>query len=98
MECRQGSPSPEDDMIRFRVWLRPLGGIFRIRVEGRDNAGWLLRRLSESFVFKNSQPVCDDSAASCCTFHVPDGPNLSRARLEKLLAAIPEVELMAEPA
>ena len=85
-------------MTRFRVWVRPLGNTSRVRVEGRDNAGWLLRRLSESFVFKTSEPVCEEAGSSCCTFHVSYGAQLSRTSFEKLLSAIPEVLLMAETA
>ncbi len=85
-------------MTRFRVWLRPLGNTSRVRVEGKDNTGWLLGRLSQSFVFKNSEPVCEEMGSACCTFHVSYGAQVSRLSFEKLLAAIPEVLLMSEPA
>ena len=35
----------------FRVWVRPLGGNCRVRVDGIRNAQWLLNRLGHSFVF-----------------------------------------------
>lgn len=34
-------------MIAFDVWLRPLGNVCRVRVDGSQNATWLLDRLHE---------------------------------------------------
>jgi hypothetical protein len=85
-------------MTPFRVWLRPLGGSCRVRVDGAGNARWLLDRLSRSFVFKSSQAIVDDMASACSTFVVPHSSQTSRAAFEKLLSAIPEVKLMPDPA
>jgi hypothetical protein len=85
-------------MKTFRVWARALGGASRLRVEGPSNSRWLLDQLSRSFVFKDSQPMVEERASSCCTFHIPHGQQLSSASLERLLRAIPEVEFLLEPA
>ena len=85
-------------MTRFRVWIRPLDGTCKVRVDGTQNAKWLINRLSESFVFKSCQPLDNDGNSSDCTFQVPYGSQLSGPRLVKLLASIPEVELVSGPA
>jgi hypothetical protein len=82
----------------FRVWIRPLGDDCRVRVDGIENARWLLSRLSQSFVFKGSESIIDDEASSCSIFRVPYSSQSPRARFEKVLAAIPEVKLMLDPA
>ena len=28
-------------MTKFKVWLRPMGGVCRVKVEGSDSAEWL---------------------------------------------------------
>ncbi len=82
----------------FRVWIRPLGDDCRVRVEGLKNARWLLNRLSQSFVFKGSESIQDDEASSCSTFRVPYSSQNPRSRFERLLAVIPEVQLILDPA
>ena len=85
-------------MNPFRVWIRPLGSNCRVRVDGIKNAGWLLDRLSRSFVFKSSEPINEDDSSSCSTFRVPYSSQMPRSTFEKLLTGIPEVRLMTEPA
>ena len=85
-------------MNTFRVWIRPLGNDCRVRVDGMQNARWLLDRLSQSFVFKSSESIIDDEASSCSTFRVPYSSQNPRSRFEKMLAAIPGVKLMLDPA
>jgi hypothetical protein len=82
----------------FSVWIRSLGSSSRVRVEGADNTKWLLTRLSQSFIFKSSEPVSQESASTCCTFDVPYGSLISRVGLERLIGSIPEVNMMREPA
>ena len=82
----------------FRVWTRSLGSSSRVRVEGSDNTQWLIARLSQSFIFKSSEPIWEDAATACCTFDVPYGSLTSRSALERLLDGIPEVNMMIEPA
>jgi hypothetical protein len=84
-------------MISFRVWTRPLGDASQVCVEGSGNAHWLLGRLSRSFVFKSSAPVRDEIDSAFCTFQIPYGSQTSRSAIEKLLAVIPEVQLVAAP-
>ena len=85
-------------MNAFCVWVRPLGGNCRVRVDGVKNAQWLLDRLGHSFVFKTADPMNEEDGSSCCTFRVAYDFQTSRRGLERLLAAIPEVKLMADPA
>lgn len=85
-------------MIPFCVWIRPLGSNCRVRVDGIKNVKWLLDRLSQSFVFKSSEPIDEDQSSSCSTFQVPYSSQMPRSTFEKLLAGIPEVRLMTEPA
>ena len=85
-------------MNAFRVWVRPLGSNCRVRVDGIRNAQWLLNRLGHSFVFKTADPMNEEKGSSCCSFRVPYDFQTSRRGLDGLLAAIPEVKLMTEPA
>ena len=85
-------------MSLFQVWIRPLGSACRVRVDGIGNARWLLNRLSESFVFKTSEPMHSDTATACSSFQVQYTSQMSGSKLTKLLAAIPEINLMLEPA
>ena len=81
-------------MTAFRVWIGTLGTSAVVRVEGIDNALWLLRRLSQSFVFKSSEPIRDEREKTC--FEIPYSSQMPRRTLERLLASIPEVLLLAE--
>ena len=80
----------------FRVWIRPSGNDCRVRVDGMQNARWLLSRLSQSFVFKSSESIHDNNASSCSTFRVMYSSQFPRRQFEKLLGAIPEVKLMLD--
>lgn len=83
-------------MIKFRVWVRPLGSECRVRVDGMQNTKWLLDRLSRSFVFKTAEPVHKESD-SLCIFRIRWDSRTFLADFEKLLLAIPEVALMTDP-
>ncbi|MEN6494486.1 MAG: hypothetical protein ABFD16_09345 [Thermoguttaceae bacterium] len=85
-------------MNAFRVWIRPLGSDCRVRVDGVQNANWLLDRLARSFVFKSCEPVRNERGPDCCSFRILYGPQMSRAMFERLLGTIPEVNLMTDPA
>jgi len=85
-------------MKSFRVWIRPLGDFCHFRVDGIDNAQWLLGQLSQSFVFRTFEPIGEAEGSTHCTFQVPCHRPLSPAILRKLLSAIPEVQLLREPA
>lgn len=85
-------------MDKFRVWIRPLGSTCRVRVDGRKNTDWLLSRLSRSFAFKSCEPVYEDYGSSCYTFRVPYTSDMPRQKLDRLMASIPEVTLMLDPA
>lgn len=82
----------------FRVWVTRLESTSRLRVDGLENAKWLLRRLSASFVFKTSEPIDEVRDSGDCTFRVAHSSQISARQLEKLLAEIREVHLLPEPA
>lgn len=82
-------------MNTFRVWLRPFGDALSVRVDGSRNALWLLDRIGRSFAFKTAAPIYEDEESSCCTFQLAYNSQMSRRGFEKLLAAIPEVNLMS---
>jgi hypothetical protein len=75
-----------------------LGRACRVRVDGSTNAQWLLDRLGQSSVFKSSEPLRQDVSSSCCTFQVMYSSQVPRRSFEKLLAGMPEVSLMVDPA
>lgn len=85
-------------MKSFRVWIRSLDRSSRVRVEGIANTEWLLSCLSRSFVFKSSEPVCEEATGDCCTFKVPYDSFNSHSGLKRVLGAIPEVNVMLDPA
>ena len=85
-------------MKAFRVWIRRIDGASGVRVDGLDNARWLLSRLSDFFVFKTSEPLNNMPNSSDYTFRVAHNSQMSGPRFEKLLAGIAEVKLMMEPA
>ena len=86
----------EAPMNAFRVWIRPLAGTCRLRVDGLQNAQWLINRLSQSFVFKTSEPLYDDLASGCANFAVQYSSHMPQVKCERLLAAIPEVTLIRD--
>ena len=85
-------------MNSFHVWIRPLGSTCRVRVDGMQNARWLLARLGRSFIFKTAAPIDEETGSSSCTFSVAYTSQVPRHNLEKLLARIPEIVLMPDPA
>ena len=82
-------------MNAFRVWVRPLGYEYQVCVDGEANAHWLLDRLAGSFVFRSGRPIFTEDASTLCTFQVPCTSVLPFARFQKLLASIPEVNLLS---
>jgi hypothetical protein len=84
-------------MDTFRVWSSRTDGATCLRVDGFDNATWLLRRLGESFVFKTCEPLRGISNTSAYTFRVADNSQLSSQQFQRLLASISEVHLIVEP-
>lgn len=83
-------------MNAFNVWLHSLSDICRVRVDGIENAKWLLDRLSPSGKVKNSEQFSTMEEISGLRFEVLLSPRFCRSRFERLLAAIPEVNLKME--
>jgi hypothetical protein len=84
-------------MNSFHVWIRPLVNACGVRVDSLANARWLLNCLSQSFVFKSSEPMNETDFFPCCSFRVAYSSQMCLPMFQKLLAAIPEVKLLAEP-
>ena len=80
-----------------RVWVKPSAEVQIIRVEGTENTRWLIDRLSRLFVFKSSKPLAVEQNGLFCTFEV-NLSSLPRASIERVLATIPGVQLMAASA
>ena len=85
-------------MKAFRVWIRSSQNNCRLRVDGIRNAHWLLDRLGHSFVFKTAAPMDEEEGSMCYSFRVAYSSHISNRGLVRLLAAIPEVTLMRDPA
>lgn len=84
-------------MGAFFVWVRPLENQHLVCVDGIENAKRLLTQLSRSFVFRSAEPIRVEGSSSLCTFRVPYDANLTFARFNKLLAAMPEISLVKMP-
>jgi hypothetical protein len=80
-------------MEAFRVWVQPLGGEYRVSVDGAANATWLIQELSRSFIFKTAAPVTDDRHDALYSFRVPYNQALPYAAFRRVLVAIPHVRL-----
>lgn len=80
-------------MKAFNVSVSLKRNACRVRVDGFRNAVWLLDYLSRHFIFKTSESLHEDSDSSCFSFSVIHSFQMNQARLERLLAAIPEVHL-----
>jgi hypothetical protein len=65
-------------------------------VDGVQNTEWLLWRLSHSFVFQTSEPMATAHNSSDCIFRVAQTAQTSGVQFERLLARIPEVQLILE--
>jgi hypothetical protein len=85
-------------MDSFKVWSSRSDGATCLRVDGLENANWLIRRLSDFFVFKTSEPVRNVPDSSACAFRVAHNSSLSGKQFDRLLAGILEVNLVVEPA
>lgn len=85
----------------FRVWLRPLGTLCRIRVEGIDKARWLLDRLKQAFNPDEPSIAIRENDNGFCTFNIASGQlrgNSETSRdMESLLRSLPQVRLMDAP-
>jgi hypothetical protein len=84
-------------MDSFKVWSSRSDGATCLRVDGLENANWLIRRLSGFFVFKTSEPVREVPDSSDCAFRVAHNSRLSGQQFDRLLAGIAEVNLVVEP-
>lgn len=86
------------NMKGFTVWVHRMDGAVRLRVDSRQNANWLMNRLSDFFVFKNSEPVLEIPNSEECTFRIAHSSGLSISQFERILSGIREVKLNREPA
>ena len=83
-------------MKMFSVWISRVDDASGLRVDGLENANWLLRRLSDFFVFKTSEPLHEAPNSSDYRFRSRNS-QMSGRRFEQLLAGMAEVKLFLEP-
>ena len=86
-----------DVINRFQVWVRPLGSnATKVKVVGQENATWLRERL------QNEGVTCTESTGiprtSYHVFQVLHALRVNHPKLRTILTALPEVELMLDPA
>jgi len=79
-------------MNHFKVWLRLEGGSYQITLEGARNGRWLRKYLLKQGI-KPALPR-DLEGTNLCTFRVPMSRHLKFDRLQELISAISEVQLM----
>jgi hypothetical protein len=94
--CDRQQTNGEAAMDKVPVWIRPLANVCLVRVEGVNKVDWLLKLLSQSFVFKTSDPVIEDEGSLCSTFRLAYSSGTPRRQLERLLASIPEIRLIRD--
>lgn len=80
-----------------RVWVRALGQSCRVRLEGVEQAQWVLAQLEKKKALEGVVEVEIRTTANGCLFEVPNASKGALATLEAALGAIPEVELMLSP-
>lgn len=85
-------------MNSFRVWERTTNSASHIFVEGEENAEWLLSRLSRNFNFKSSESLREEVGSTLWSFHVQYTSQLTRLAFSRLLAGMPNVRFVTEPA
>ena len=85
-------------MKAFSVRMCRMDGALSLRVDGLENANWLLRRLSDFFVFKTSEPMHEVPNSSDYIFRVAHNSQMSGRRFEQLLAGIADVKVILQPA
>lgn len=81
-------------MKTFRVWVTLSDYEYLVCVDGMNNAYWLLAELAGYFVFHSALPICIKEDSSLCSFQVPRNSMLPYSKFQKLLNAIPEVNLL----
>jgi hypothetical protein len=59
-----------------------------------ENARWLIDQLGRSFVFRSAQPIYQEQSSTLCSFQVPCHEQLPYSKLQKILAAMPQVTLL----
>lgn len=78
------------------VWIRPSTNDRMLRMEGRDKIDCLLKRLSQSFVFKTSEPIVEDEDSTCSLFRLAYSSRMPRRKLERLLATFSEIHVTVD--
>lgn len=91
---RRGVPGSD----KATVWIRPLANGLLVRAEGLKQVEWLLKRLSHSFVFKTCEPVVEDFKSHCAFFRLDYSSRIPRRELERVFAAISEIQVMLDVA
>jgi hypothetical protein len=83
-------------MSKIRVWLRPAGEDYKVRVDGKENCRWLRDRLRQKG-FQSSDPV-GITGTEQFVFHAAFPPQVSHEKFHQCMTSMPEVELQLDPA
>lgn len=85
-------------MPPFRVWLRPLGEGCRVRVEGSENAAWLLDRVRTGLKHVQCDETIGQDGQGISTLVVHYASESAQQDLDRLLSRMPELQVMFQPA
>jgi hypothetical protein len=82
------------EIVPCDVTLRHGDYACRLAVVGLQNAERIITALTQSFVFRTSEPLLASQAPAKCSFAVAYGSQVSHREMEHLLHAIPGVRLI----
>ena len=85
-------------MKLFNVWTRPLGKTCRVCVEGLKSGRWLFSKMEDKAGSGNCTSIGLDQADGKYSFLVSYTITFSQYDLDDLMAALPEVRIMNQPA
>jgi hypothetical protein len=85
-------------MNAFKVLISRVDGASCLRVDGFENTNWLIRRLSDFFVFKTCEPLREVMDGRAFAFRLQHNSQLSASQIERLLNGLSEVKLTIERA
>jgi hypothetical protein len=84
------------DVEPFRVWIRPLGNAWKVRIEGADSSQWLRNELEHrGLTCSNSSQIADTCMQ---TFRCMSETPHESSYVWNLLKALPQVLLQNDPA
>ena len=85
-----------DELNPFRVWTRPMGNMWKIRVEGESEAGWLRTEFVQRGL--DCTDSIDVSGTGMFVFRCMSLTPHQKDYIECLLIELPQVKLQNDPA